>query len=92
MVQTGSVSCFARDSYVTDRKEMPDESMTVGPWRIRAMILKPAFTGLLVNLSRFYLKSRHSLPTWKQTLSSEKKGTERNSLCHMNETELEILQ
>ena len=27
MVQTGSVSCFVRDSYVTDRKETPDESM-----------------------------------------------------------------
>ena len=27
MVQTGSVSCFARNSYVTDRKETPDESM-----------------------------------------------------------------
>ena len=37
------------------------------------MMLKLAFTGLLVNLSRFYLKSRHSLLTWKQTLSSEKK-------------------
>ena len=45
----------------------------LGPWRIRAMMLKQAFTGLLVNLSRFYLKSHHSLPTWKQTLSSRKK-------------------
>ena len=32
MVQTGSVSCFARNSYVTDRKETP-MSPWLGPWK-----------------------------------------------------------
>ena len=37
MVQTGSVSCFARNSYATDRKETP-MSPWLGPWRIRAHV------------------------------------------------------